>query len=123
MFIVEKSFSFEAGHVLEHHDGQCSDPHGHSYVVSIQLKVEILEKDGPKKNMAIDFLDISKIVRPMIDEYFEHKWLNDTLETDSPTAEFIASWIYQYLVKKLPYLTSVMVQETATSKVIYIPSV
>ena len=123
MFEVEKSFSFEAGHVLVHHNGRCAEPHGHSYVISVRLRAQDLIKDGPKKNMVFDFIEINEIVKPMIDEYFEHKWLNDTLETDSPTTEFISRWIYDYLVKKVPYLTAVTVQETATSKVTYTLSV
>ena len=123
MFEVEKSFSFEAGHVLDHHDGHCSNPHGHSYVISVILRVQDTIKEGPKKNMVFDFLDVNAIVKPMIDQYFEHKWLNDTLETDSPTAEYIACWIYNFLFKKLPCLYAVTVKETASSKVTYIPSI
>ena len=40
MFELEKSFTFEAGHSLAHHDGKCKEPHGHSYclVVHVQSK-------------------------------------------------------------------------------------
>lgn len=121
MFHIEKTFYFEAGHVLVHHDGKCAEPHGHSYVLTVHLRSEILHSDGPKKNMIIDFQDISSIVKPMIFEYLDHKWLNTSLENDSTTAEFIAKWIFDHLKPKLPYLFAVTLFETATSKVYYQP--
>lgn len=119
MFKIEKTFTFEAGHTLDHHDGHCRHPHGHSYILTVQLESPSLVADGPKRNMVIDFADISTVVIPMIDQYFDHCWLNDTLETDSPTVEFMAQWIFRYLKPKLPSLTAVSLNETATSKVTY----
>lgn len=119
MFEVEKSFAFEAGHVLDHHDGKCRYPHGHSYRIHIKLCADQLISSGPKKNMVVDFTSISLIVKPMIDKYFDHKWLNDSLETDAPTAEFIAYWIFHYLEPYLPSLYSVTVHETQTASATY----
>lgn len=102
-----------------HHDGACRDPHGHSYVLKIVIESSELISEGPKKNMVLDFHQISDIVEPMIDTFLDHKWLNDTLDTDSPTSEFIAQWIYRYLKDKLPNLQSVHLSETATSEVSY----
>jgi 6-pyruvoyltetrahydropterin/6-carboxytetrahydropterin synthase len=119
MYEIEKTFSFEAGHVLQYHDGICGNPHGHSYRVTIKIRAETLVASGPKKNMVIDFADISAIVHPMIKKFLDHCWLNDTLNTDSPTAEFIAKWIYEYLKNKLPGLYAITLQETDSSKVTY----
>ncbi len=119
MFELEKSFSFEAGHVLLNHDGKCSIPHGHSYQLIVHLATPHLIATGPKKNMVIDFQDVNTIVKPMIDQYFDHKWLNDSLNNDTPTAEFIAKWIFDYLEPLLPGLYAVTIYETATSKVMY----
>ncbi len=121
MYEIEKSFTFEAGHVLKHHDGKCSQPHGHSYKLTVVLCAVQLIAEGPKKNMVIDFLDIGTIVKPMIEKYFDHHWINDTLQTDSPTAEFMARWIYEYLQPFLPGLKSISLNETATAKVTYTP--
>ena len=121
MFEIEKTFTFEAGHALHHHDGHCRQPHGHSYILTVHLQSPSLIGDGPKRNMVIDFADISAVVSPMVDTYFDHRWLNDTLETDSPTVEFMSSWIFAYLKPFLPLLTAVSLNETATSKVTYRP--
>lgn len=102
-----------------HHDGACSDPHGHSYLLKVVIASSDLITEGPKKNMVLDFHQISDIVEPMIDTYLDHKWLNDTLETDSPTSEFIARWIYRYLKDKLPNLQIIHLSETASSEVSY----
>lgn len=119
MYEIEKIFRFEAGHQLMHHDGHCKDPHGHSYRLIVTLRADSLISKGHKTNMVIDFYDISNVVKPMIVEYLDHKWLNDTLETDSPTAEYIAQWIYHHLEPKLPLLHSITIFETETSKVTY----
>jgi 6-pyruvoyltetrahydropterin/6-carboxytetrahydropterin synthase len=119
MFELEKTFSFDAGHQLVHHDGKCQNPHGHTYVLKIQLKSDQLIQSGPKKNMVTDFSYISSIVNPMIEKYFDHQWLNDTLETDSPSAEFIAFWIFNYLAPHLTNLSSVTVFENPTSSACY----
>ena len=119
MYTLEKTFFFEAGHTLEHHDGKCKSPHGHNYGLTITLCNTKINSSGPKKNMLIDFNDVSRLVRPMLDEYFDHKWLNDTLDTDSPTAEYIAFWIYNHLKPQIALLHSVTINETPTNKVIY----
>lgn len=121
MFEVKKTFKFESGHVLCHHDGKCSQPHGHSYVLTLHLSSETLIKSGPKTNMVIDFTDIKTIVQPMIDEYFDHRWINDTLKTDSPTVEFMSKWIYDFLKPKLPLICAVTLFETHSSSVTYRP--
>ena len=119
MFKLKKKFKFEAGHVLTHHDGKCSQPHGHSYILIVKVKQENLITSGPKKNMVIDFGDISLHVKPMIEQFLDHQWLNDTLETDSPTAEFIAKWIFDHLEPFIPSLYAITIFETETSSATY----
>ncbi|MFA6915715.1 MAG: 6-carboxytetrahydropterin synthase QueD [Parachlamydiales bacterium] len=121
MFELTKEFRFEAGHSLEFHDGKCRGPHGHSYILIVHLCGEELIASGSKKNMLVDFSDISSIVKPMIHDYFDHKWLNVSLDNDSPSAEFIARWIYHFLAPSLPLLSAITLYETATSKVTYRP--
>jgi len=119
MFEIEKIFSFEAGHLHVYHEGNCRRPHGHSYKLKIRLRHSQLAESGPQKNMVMDFQAISAVVRPMIETYFDHHWLNDTLQTDTPTAEFIAYWIFCHLESRLPYLFSVTIAETDTVSATY----
>lgn len=119
MFELEKTFTFEAGHQLVHHDGKCRHRHGHSYILRVVLKSDELVATGPKTNMVIDFVDIKAAVKPMITKYLDHRWLNDTLGTESPTSEYIAQWIYRHLKPNLPLLHSITLHETASSRVTY----
>lgn len=120
MFEIEKSFSFEAGHVLRFHDGACSRPHGHSYVLKVAFRKRSLIPDGPQQGMVLDFHRIRAVVKPMIDQYFDHQWLNETLNMHSPTVESIAKWIFDYLSPRLEDLYRVSVCETPTSCASYI---
>jgi 6-pyruvoyltetrahydropterin/6-carboxytetrahydropterin synthase len=83
------------------------------------LRSDTLVESGPKSNMVTDFSDVRNIVKPLIEEYLDHKWLNDTLKTDSSTAEYIAKWIYEQLKPKLPQLYAITLFETPTSRVTY----
>jgi len=121
MYTLKKTFTFEAGHALIHHDGKCKAPHGHSYKLTLILKGFCLISEGPKKNMVLDFGDVKAVANPMIKKYLDHQWLNDTLNTDSPTSEWICKWIYDHLKPSLPLLDSVYLQETHSSCVEYRP--
>ena len=128
MFKVSKTFSFEASHQLAFHDGKCANLHGHSYKLTVVLQYRYLQPvlsdedetvKNPQHNMIIDFGRISEIVKPFIEKYLDHRHLNSTLETDSPTAEFIAMWCYNRLKPDLPLLRAVHLKETENTEVIY----
>jgi 6-pyruvoyltetrahydropterin/6-carboxytetrahydropterin synthase len=119
MFELEKNFSFEACHTLDHHEGLCKNLHGHSYRLIIKMRKEELNTSGAEKNMVTDFGRIKEHVKPLIEKYLDHHHLNETLETDSPTAEFIAQWTFLQLKPTLPEIYSVTVWETATSAATY----
>lgn len=121
MFTIKKTFTFESGHVLPYHHGKCRIPHGHSYVLEVVVQGPELQDSGPRRGMLLDFQEITDIVKPMIDEYLDHRWLNDSLETDSPTAEWIARWVFEYLKPKIPLLSAITLHETASSSVTYSP--
>jgi 6-pyruvoyltetrahydropterin/6-carboxytetrahydropterin synthase len=72
--------------------------------------------------MVMDFQEISSIVKPMIEKYFDHQWINETLDTESPTAERIAQWIYEYLKAQIPQLYKVSVSETESCTASYFVS-
>jgi 6-pyruvoyltetrahydropterin/6-carboxytetrahydropterin synthase len=122
MFELRKSFHFEASHVLTHHEGKCSRMHGHSYVLTLVLRGRALQPSGPQRNMLTDFCDVSAAAKGMIAAYLDHHHLNTTLKEDSPTAEFIARWVYRHLAPTLPQLAEVELRETATASVVYRPS-
>lgn len=116
---IAKEFRFEAAHRLPYHDGACSRLHGHSYIGKIFVKSSSLIEDGPKSAMVQDFSDIKAALKPLLDDYLDHHYLNETLETETTTAEFIAKWIYDRLISELPQLVAVRIDETCTSACVY----
>lgn len=119
MFEIQKHFTFHAAHQLVHHDGPCHRLHGHTYELIVRLKAESLHPEGSATNMVIDFAHLKTLVRSLIDQHLEHHFLNETLNTDSPTVEFIAAWIFRHLKKLLPTLSSITLYETPTSAVTF----
>lgn len=62
------------GHRLPFHKGLCKNIHGHSYRMNVEITGG-LDKHG----MVIDFFDLNKIVKPIIEKY-DHAflcWKND----------------------------------------------
>lgn len=128
MFKVKKEFSFEASHQLRFHDGKCAALHGHSYKLTVVLQYRNLqsiwndatgENNNPQHNMIMDFGRISEVVKPFVEKYLDHRHLNSTLETDSPTAEFIAMWCFNKLKPDLPLLKAIHLKETENTEVVY----
>ena len=58
-------------------------------------------------------------MRPILENSLDHCHLNDTLQCDAPTAEFIAKWIFEKVKGELEGLVAVTVQETRTGSVTY----
>lgn len=57
------------GHRLPFHNGLCRNIHGHSYRMNVEITGG-LDKNG----MVIDFFDLNKIVKPIIEKY-DHAFL------------------------------------------------
>ena len=71
--------------------------------------------------MLQDFGDLSKIVKPLVDRFLDHHYLNETTGLANPTSEELAHWIYSQLKSKIPKLEWVEVDETCTSSCRYQP--
>lgn len=122
MYTLTKSFMFEASHILRHHDGKCARLHGHSYTLTVEVSSQTLQRTGSETNMVTDFGRISSSVKKLLLSHLDHHHLNDTLQTDSPTAEYIAGWCFKMLKPALPQLSAVTIQETMTSSATFRPT-
>ena len=118
-WIISKEFRFEASHQLPNHDGKCARLHGHSWRCVIYVAGKKLMDSGAKQGMLMDYEDIKKQVKPLIDNYLDHYHLNDTTGLANPTSEAIAKWIYERVEAKIPGLIAVRIDETCTSQCIY----
>ncbi|MCU0537559.1 MAG: 6-carboxytetrahydropterin synthase QueD [Hydrococcus sp. Prado102] len=122
MWILTKEFTFEASHLLPHHDGKCARLHGHSWKGSVYVAGDKLIKHGAKQGMLIDYATIKQYLNPLIENYLDHWHLNDTTKLESPTSERLVEWIFNKLQRTgLPGLIAVEIQETCTSRCIYYP--
>lgn len=111
---VAKTYTFEAAHRLPNvPDGhQCGRLHGHSYQVEVAAKGSV----DPVTGFVVDFGDISKVVKPVIAR-LDHYYLNEIEGLENPTSESLARWIWEQVNQ--PWLTSVTIKETCTSRCCY----
>ena len=121
VYILTKSFRFEASHRLPNHDGKCRRLHGHSWKGTVVIEAPETISSGPKTGMVMDYSDISAILDPLVEDYLDHYHLNDSLSLVNPTSEEIARWICNQLKPDLPALAAVIIEETCTSSCEYRP--
>lgn len=119
-WLLYKEFRFEAAHRLPNYNGKCSRLHGHSWVGRIYVRGDTLIKEGSQQGMIIDYGLIQKYLQPLVDNFLDHYYLNESLEIENPTSEIVARWIFDQLeVAKLPGLYAVEIRETCTSGCTY----
>ncbi|SCW89874.1 6-pyruvoyltetrahydropterin/6-carboxytetrahydropterin synthase [Rhizobium mongolense subsp. loessense] len=118
MFRITKEFHFSASHVLtslpaEH---QCGRLHGHNYVVEVELSAATLNSHG----FVRDYHELAPL-KSYIDEYFDHRHLNEVLGHDQVTAECLAKHFYDWCKDRLPETSAVRVSETPKTWAEYRP--
>jgi 6-pyruvoyltetrahydropterin/6-carboxytetrahydropterin synthase len=113
---LEKDFTLECAHRLPHvpEGHKCARLHGHSFRVTVRVEGEVEERTG----WVVDFADLGKAFAP-VHEALDHRCLNDVPGLENPTSEVLARWIWDRLVRELPLLSAVVVQETCTSRCVY----
>lgn len=130
MITIGKRFTFDAAHRLGRHEGKCHRPHGHTYILEIDLTGPNL-MEGSGQGMVVDYYHIKDIVDREIMSRFDHKDLNVEIlrvfpdmapEVDNcTTAENLVVAIAQllgqafYAVAPHAMLTRVRLQETPNS--------
>ena len=67
-----KRFRWEGAHRLPWHTGGCQHLHGHSYYMMVEL-----EGEPDERGMLIDFKDIKRVLKPLVDA-----WDHATLVAD-----------------------------------------
>ncbi|ARU41027.1 hypothetical protein CCB80_07685 [Armatimonadetes bacterium Uphvl-Ar1] len=130
---ITKEYRWEMGHRLSYHTEGCQNLHGHSYRIIVGLTGQT--NDG---GMIFDFGDISRIIKPIIDEldhstmlhqedqplvnFLQSQSMKLTLVPFHPTTEELARWLIQKVIGQLPTAPNIhsldlTVFETATSTV------
>lgn len=125
---VTRRFKFDAAHRLRDYDGPCSNIHGHSYVVEVEVEAVRALGCLDELGMVIDFSQLKKTVGKWIDDNWDHALLLDREDAviidtglkifwfdGNPTAENMAKRLVTVCTKELPdgvTVRRVRVQET-----------
>ena len=72
---VIKEATFDCAHMLTGHNGLCSNLHGHTYKIQVEIEGTLLES-GSSEGMVIDFADLKKIINDIVGE-FDHAYIYD----------------------------------------------
>lgn len=114
--LIFKQFTFDSAHFLPNvpEGHKCKYMHGHTY----RLTVYIDGKPDPLLAWVMDFGDVKKVVKSVVD-MLDHKVLNDISGLENPTCEYIAIWIWDKVKGEIPALSKIELYETPTSGVIY----
>ncbi len=137
MYILTAEHSFDSAHFLKGYQGKCSNIHGHRWRVVAEVEGERLFSEGQLRDMVVDFGDLKKDVREMVD-YYDHSLIIETgsmreetlsfLKEDGfeiievefrPTAERFSRKFYETLEDKGYHVRRVSVYETPTNCAIY----
>lgn len=133
MYRVIKRIHFSYGHRLADHPSKCSRMHGHNGLCEVVCEAQTLKQDC----MVVDFDHISELLKTWIDNNLDHRmllnkkdklvpvlesWGEPYFAVDrDPTAETIASIIFEKAKElKLP-VKEVRVWETPDSCASYAP--
>lgn len=89
---------FAAAHVLKGYDGNCSNMHGHNWIVETYIQCTKLNNLG----IGVDFIDVKNVIKEVLDK-FDHTTLNDITELANlnPTSENISRVLYKELSRRL----------------------
>lgn len=113
MYTLNSQHRVYGSHFLKDQGGRCEKLHGHQYEIVLTIQKEELDY----KNMLIDTYELDAIFNNFIG--VDHIHLNDFMDTDNPTMEFMAKYFYDHLKKDIEGLVSVTVYETPEACVTY----
>jgi 6-pyruvoyltetrahydropterin/6-carboxytetrahydropterin synthase len=137
MYILKTEHSFDSAHFLSGYDGKCANIHGHRWKVEVDVQSETLVDGGQLDGMVIDFGDLKKDVKDMVD-FYDHVLiiqkgtmrdvtLNcikqdgfNVIEVDfRPTAENFALFFFNIMKNKGYNVKRTTVYETPTNSAAY----
>lgn len=117
MFVITKTFEFEAAHrlTLVPAGHKCRRLHGHNYVVTVELAAPDLNAAA----FVVDYGDLGPLKEHLARTY-DHRLLNDVMVIET-TAENLAWVLYQWCARHWPQTTAVRVSETRNTTAEYRP--
>lgn len=110
---IRKVFEFAAAHRLPNVPSghKCGRMHGHTYRVHVVLT----GKRDPEMGWVLDFGDVKAAFQRLVDQWLDHRTLNDIPGLYNPTAENLCWFLFDALSPTLQQLARIEVWETPTS--------
>ncbi len=137
MYILRAEHSFDSAHFLSGYEGKCANIHGHRWRIVAEVVGEKLASEGQLRGMVIDFGDLKRDVKKMVDDH-DHALIIERgtmreitlncLREDGfniieipfrPTAEEFSRYFYEILEDKGYQAKRVTVYETPTNCATY----
>lgn len=137
MYILKAEHSFDSAHFLANYEGKCGNIHGHRWKVEIEVQSETLQNGGQLDGMVIDFGDLKKDIKAIVD-YYDHALIiqEGTMREETlhcicqdgfkviqvsfrPTAENFAAFFFKTIKEKGYNVKRATVYETPTNSAIY----
>lgn len=69
MYQISVEASFDSAHFLAGYEGKCGNIHGHRWKVVVTAQAEELTGEGQCEGMVLDFSDIKREFKALIEEY------------------------------------------------------
>lgn len=98
MLQVTKIFRFETAHAIQGYSGQCSNLHGHSYILHVTVATGTgFENYLPPPGFILDFKELKRLVNSTIIASFDHRTIlsEDYIAQHPPVAHLPNIWIWQ----------------------------
>ena len=90
MLTITRKLEFDAGHRIPNHRGDCSNLHGHRYVLYITLSGEVQSIQGDSsEGMIMEFSDVKQLAEEHLVSLWDHAFL--VYENDIPVRQFLDS--------------------------------
>lgn len=137
MYTLKVEHSFDSAHFLYGYEGKCRNIHGHRWKVEAEIKAENLLQNGQLRGMVVDFGDLKKDVKKLLD-YYDHALIieKNTLKPKTleclldeefkvieidfrPTAENFSYFFYKEIEKKGYSVKKITVYETPNNSATY----
>lgn len=137
MYIIKVEHSFDSAHFLAGYSGKCANIHGHRWRVEVEVSAKDLIKDGQNLGMVVDFSDLKRDVKEVLD-YYDHSLIIEegTMKMETlkclkedgfcvidvkfrPTAENFSRFFYDRICEKGYQVRRVTVYETPSNSATY----
>ncbi|MFP4547791.1 MAG: 6-carboxytetrahydropterin synthase QueD [Fidelibacterota bacterium] len=119
MYIIAVDSHFASSHQIVGYDGKCSNMHGHTWKIKVEVKTDKVDEIG----ICYDFKSLKQLINTIVDD-LDHQNLNQLppFRDNNPTAENIAHFLYHAIKKILPdevEMHQITVWESEKYSVIY----